>query len=194
MGAGDRPLLVVVTGPPASGKTSVAEELASRLGVAFLSKDTFKEVLYEHLGSGDDLEPTLDAAALAALLRLAAAQLAAGLAFIVESNFDARFDPGPLRALAERARGQARAGLLHEIGRLAARALRRTGRVGRSPSRAWGRARGRRRDPCRPRGWSLGCPRAPRRPRRGRSGRSDGDVDALITRIEEASGGSLSVE
>ena len=52
MGAGDGPLLVVVTGPPASGKTSVAEELASRLGVAFLSKDTFKEVLYEHLGSG----------------------------------------------------------------------------------------------------------------------------------------------
>jgi predicted kinase len=102
MGAGDGPLLVVVTGPPASGKTSVAEELASRLGVAFLSKDTFKEVLYEHLGSGDELEPTLDAAALAALLRLAAAQLAAGLPFIVESNFDARYDPGPLRALAER--------------------------------------------------------------------------------------------
>jgi predicted kinase len=90
MGTGDRPLLVVVTGPPASGKTSVAEELAGRLGVAFLSKDTFKEVLYEHLGSGDQLEPTLDAAA-----------LAAGLAFIVESNFDARYDPGPLRALAD---------------------------------------------------------------------------------------------
>jgi predicted kinase len=101
MGSSERPLLIVVTGPPASGKTTVAEELARRLEVAFLSKDTFKEVLYEHVGSGDDLEPTVDAAALAALLRLAAAQLSAGLAFIVESNFDSRYDPGPLAALAD---------------------------------------------------------------------------------------------
>jgi adenylate kinase family enzyme len=33
------PLLVVVTGPPASGKSTLARQLASSLGVPFLSKD-----------------------------------------------------------------------------------------------------------------------------------------------------------
>jgi predicted kinase len=96
------PLLVVVTGPPASGKTTVAEGLAERLGVAFLSKDTFKEALYDHMGSGDALEDRLDAAALAAVLRVADAELARDVPFIIESNFDARSDLGPVRALAER--------------------------------------------------------------------------------------------
>ena len=96
------PLLVVVTGPPASGKTPVAKALAGGLGVAFVSKDTLKEVLYEHLGSNDAIEDTIDAAALAGVLRVADAQLAAGLPFIVESNFDARSDLGPVLAVAER--------------------------------------------------------------------------------------------
>jgi predicted kinase len=96
------PLLVVVTGPPASGKTTVAEQLAERLGVAFLSKDTFKEVLYDYMGSGDALEERLDGAALAAVLRVADATLARDVPFLIESNFDARSDLGPVRALAER--------------------------------------------------------------------------------------------
>ena len=96
------PLLVVVTGPPASGKTTVAEQLAERLGVAFLSKDTFKEVLYDYMGSGDALEERVDGAALAAVLRVADATLTRDVPFIIESNFDARSDLGPVRALAER--------------------------------------------------------------------------------------------
>lgn len=41
---------IVVTGLPASGKTTVAREMAKRLGFVFLDKDDFLEDLYERYG------------------------------------------------------------------------------------------------------------------------------------------------
>jgi predicted kinase len=93
------PLLVVVTGAPASGKTSVASHLASRLRVPVLSKDTFKERLYEVFGSGDELEPQIEAAGLAILFSVVAMQLEAGVSVLAESNFDADSDLEPFRRL-----------------------------------------------------------------------------------------------
>lgn len=39
--------LIVITGPPASGKTTLARALAPELGLPLLSKDDFKERLFE---------------------------------------------------------------------------------------------------------------------------------------------------
>jgi predicted kinase len=97
--APEPPTLLVVSGPPASGKTSIAAGLAERLHVPFISKDTFKERLYEVLGSGVDLEERIERAALALLYSVAAAQLEAGVSVVAESNFDRRSDLGPLRKL-----------------------------------------------------------------------------------------------
>ncbi len=49
--------LVLVSGPPASGKTTVARPLAERLGFALLTKDDIKESLYTSLaGEPGDVE------------------------------------------------------------------------------------------------------------------------------------------
>ena len=47
-------MLVVVTGPPGAGKSSVARPLASALGLPVLDKDTIKEALFDALGTGDE--------------------------------------------------------------------------------------------------------------------------------------------
>ena len=41
---------IIVTGLPASGKTTIAREIAKRLGFVFLDKDDFLEDLYERYG------------------------------------------------------------------------------------------------------------------------------------------------
>ena len=95
----DPPLLLVVTGAPATGKSTVAEEVAKRLRVPFITKDTLKETLYDTFGYGEDLEEKLDRAALALLFSVVDAQLAAGVSVVAESNFDAETDTAPLRRL-----------------------------------------------------------------------------------------------
>jgi predicted kinase len=94
-------VLVVVTGPPAGGKSSASRAVASELRVPFLSKDELKERLYEVFGDDESLERQIDSAALAILLSVAASQLRVGVSVVVESNFDARSDTTPLRDLAD---------------------------------------------------------------------------------------------
>ena len=45
--------IVVVTGPPASGKTTLALAVSEGLGIPLIANDGIKERLYEAFGSGD---------------------------------------------------------------------------------------------------------------------------------------------
>ena len=50
MKVNERPLLIIVNGPPASGKSTLAEQVAAQLRLPYLSKDAIKEELYDSLG------------------------------------------------------------------------------------------------------------------------------------------------
>ena len=65
-------MFVLVTGPPAAGKSTLSALLARELGLPRLAKDTIKDALGAVLGAGDvDASRRLGAAAVQALLAVA---------------------------------------------------------------------------------------------------------------------------
>jgi predicted kinase len=93
----DLPLLIVVTGAPGSGKSTVAQALASELALPLLAKDDVKEPLFDTLGVGDrEWSRTLGAATYEILFALARRLLESGASCILESNFSRA---EPLRSL-----------------------------------------------------------------------------------------------
>ena len=96
------PTVIIITGPPASGKTTLVRELGRRLHLPLLSKDLFKETLFDQLGWSDrEWSRRLGIASMALLFRSAGALLEAGQSALLESNFYAAVDTGPLLELAD---------------------------------------------------------------------------------------------
>jgi predicted kinase len=84
----DLPLLVLVHGPPASGKTTIAEAVARELGLPLFAKDEIKEELYESLGADDPAESRrLGAAVYPLLFLIARRELEASRSLVLEANF-----------------------------------------------------------------------------------------------------------
>lgn len=96
--------IVVVSGAPGAGKSSLAGPLARSLGFALLSKDVIKESLFDQLGHVDADERAssrrLGAAAMELLWRLAADTPSV----VVEANFrpGSAYERERLRALSDR--------------------------------------------------------------------------------------------
>ncbi len=96
------PVVLIVTGPPASGKSTLGRELARKLGLPFLGKDVFKEILFDHLGWSDrEWSRRLGAASMDLLYQSAAALLEAGQSVALEANFYANWDTPKLLKLAD---------------------------------------------------------------------------------------------
>jgi predicted kinase len=96
-------LLIIITGAPGTGKTSLGRHLAAAFGMPFIHKDGIKETLFDSLGWKDRAwSTTLGAAAMDLLFYFVEVQLAAGRSFIVEGNFYPEFDTPRFAALQRR--------------------------------------------------------------------------------------------
>jgi predicted kinase len=101
-----RPLLVVVSGAPGSGKTTLARRLGSELRLPVLMKDGFKETLYDALGAPDQAASRrMGLAALLLLRQTAERLLAAGVSLLIEANYQRGLAEPDLRPLLRQAGG-----------------------------------------------------------------------------------------
>lgn len=98
-----RPLLVVVTGHPATGKTTLARRLAVKLCLPLVSKDDLKEGMAEAIEALDrEASRKIGRAAYFAMDRVIESCMQGGSSLIVESNFPADFYTEKLRKLLEK--------------------------------------------------------------------------------------------
>lgn len=80
--------IIFVSGGPASGKTYLARKLASKLCVPFLSRDVFKETLFDTLGFSDrSWSRKLGGASYELLWNMMENLASSQVSFIAESNF-----------------------------------------------------------------------------------------------------------
>lgn len=100
-------LLVLISGPPSAGKTTLGAKIAQELGLPFINKDGIKETLFDALGWKDrEWSRQLGAASARLLFHVIERQLAAGQSLVAESAFHAAFDAPTLKRLQERYRFQ----------------------------------------------------------------------------------------
>ena len=99
-----RPALLILTGPPAAGKSRLIKELARRLDLPLVAKDTIKEALMDVLPSDTvEASETLGRAAFAVLYSVAGSLLDAHVGAILEAAFHREQAERELAPLVERA-------------------------------------------------------------------------------------------
>lgn len=81
-------LLIIITGLPCTGKTTLGRKLAEELRLPFVSKDDFKELLFDDLWWADrEWSKKLGVASYSILYHVTESVLKAGQSLIVETNF-----------------------------------------------------------------------------------------------------------
>ena len=93
-------VLIIVAGPPCTGKTTLAKKIAGKFNLLLLYKDGIKEPLMDSLGAENREESRrIGIATYNVLYRLFESVMRTGNSFVIESNFYAEHDSDKLSSL-----------------------------------------------------------------------------------------------
>lgn len=86
--AHDATNLIIITGPPCTGKTTLGRWLANELGFPLFYKDQFKEILFDHLESPNlETKRAFGRASFVCLQEIISVLLSSGIHHIIEANY-----------------------------------------------------------------------------------------------------------
>jgi len=97
------PTLIIISGLPATGKSTLARRLATQFALPLMTKDMIKETLYGVLGYSDlSHSRRLGQACMVLLYQFAEAVLRTQHSCVIESTFHPEFSPSDLLRLQQR--------------------------------------------------------------------------------------------
>ena len=93
-----QPLLIIVSGPSSSGKTTLAHSIAHKFNLALITKDSLKEILFDTIGWKDrEWSKKLGSASFAIMHYFLDSLMATGQSIIIEGNFKTEFESQHLK-------------------------------------------------------------------------------------------------
>jgi predicted kinase len=92
-----KPLLVIVSGPSCSGKSTLAQKLSIKFKLPLVTKDGIKETIFDHLGWSDrEWSKKVGATSYRLISYFLDSMLVSGRPLIIESNFMSELDSQPI--------------------------------------------------------------------------------------------------
>jgi len=98
-----RPTLILITGLPGTGKTTLSKKLSAELSLPLINKDTIKEIIFNELGwSNRQWSRKVGQATYKIMDYIIEDQLQSGNSLILESNFSPKFDNAKFQSWQEK--------------------------------------------------------------------------------------------
>ncbi|MDD4106825.1 MAG: AAA family ATPase [Candidatus Shapirobacteria bacterium] len=86
-------LLIIVSGPPCSGKTTLVTAIAQKFNLPLITKDSLKEILFDTVGWKDrEWSKKIGSASFSIMHYILDSLMATGQSIIIEGNFKTEFE------------------------------------------------------------------------------------------------------